>query len=64
MVLIKHICVQESRKLIQGVSHWNVSFKLTLTDRNMQVKFCLKVSVDSWGLEILVSSTSYSTVNI
>ena len=49
---------------IQGVSHWNVSFKLTLTDRNMQVRFCLKVTVYSWGLEIWVSLTSFQKINL
>ena len=29
--------------VLQGVSHWNVSFEVSLTDRNTQVKFCLKV---------------------
>jgi hypothetical protein len=47
---------------IQGVSHWNDSFKLT--DRNMQVRFCLKVFVYFWGLEIWVSSTSFQKINI
>ena len=38
----------------QGVSHWNVSFRLTLTDINMQVRFCLKVSLSAyfWGYGI------------
>ena len=49
---------------IQGVSHWNVSFKMPLTDRNMQVRFCLKLCVYSWGLEIWVSSTSFQKSNI
>ena len=35
--------------LLQGVSHWNVSFRMALTDRNIQVSFCLKVSAYSWG---------------
>ena len=37
------------QNMIQGVSHWNVSFKMALSDRNIQVRFCLKVSVYSWG---------------
>ena len=49
---------------IQGISLWNVSFKLTLTDRNMQVRFCLKVSVYSWDYGIWVSSTSFQKSNI
>ena len=50
--------------VLQGISLWNVSFKLTLTDRNMQVRFCLKVSVYSWGYGIWVSSTSFQKSNI
>ena len=53
-----------NNSLIQGISLWNVSFKLTLTDRNMQVRFCLKVSVYSWGYGIWVSSTSFQKSNI
>ena len=44
---------------LQGVSHWNVSFKMTLTDRNMEVRFRLNVTEYSWDLEIWVSSTSF-----
>ena len=33
---------------IQGVSYWYISFKLTLTDRNMQVRFCSKVVLECW----------------
>ena len=35
-----------------------------LTDRNMQVRFCLKVSVYSWDYGIWVSSTSFQKSNI
>ena len=49
---------------IQGVSYWTVSFKMALTDRKMEVRICLKVSVYSWGLEIWVSSTSFRKSNI
>ena len=34
-------------QLIQGVSHRSVFFKLTLTDRKMQAKICLKVVLTS-----------------
>ena len=50
--------------LVQGVSHWKVSFKMALPDRNMQVRFCWKVSVYSWGLEIWISSTSFQKSTI
>ena len=33
--------------MVQGVSHWNVSF-----DRNMQVSFCLKVVLECWELRL------------
>jgi hypothetical protein len=33
---------------LQGVSHWNVSFELSLTDKNMQVRFCLNVVLECW----------------
>ena len=49
--------------VIQGVSHWNVSFKMALTDRNMTVRFCLKVFVYSRGLEIWVSSTTFQKIS-
>ena len=50
--------------IIQGVSHWNVSFEMPLRDRNMWVRFSLKVSVYSWGWEIWDSSTSFQKNNI
>ena len=50
--------------ILQGISLWNVSFRLTLTDKNMQVKFCLEVSVYSWGYGIWVLSTSFQKSNI
>ena len=65
--LLRNLVVTESIYYlgnVQGVSHWNVSFKMSLTDRNMQVRFCLKVSVYSWGLEIWVSSTSFQKSSI
>ena len=50
--------------VLQGISLWNVSIKLTVTDRNMQVRFCLKVPVYSWGYGIWVSSTSFQKSKI
>ena len=49
-VSIKDILISKSVASIypvylQGVSHWNVSFELTLTDRNMQVRFWLPCSL-------------------
>ena len=38
------------------------SFKMVLTDRNMQDRFWLKTSVYFWGLEIWVSSIRFQKV--
>ena len=43
---------------IQEVSYWNLLFELTLTDRNIRARICLKVIVKFWDWEIWVSSTS------
>ena len=53
---------------IQGrsVTHWISKRKFTelASYRNMQVRFCLKVTVYSWGLEIWVSLTSFQKINL
>ena len=49
---------------IQGISYWNVKSNLGLTDRNMLIGLCLKVSVWSWGLDIWVLSTNFQKSNI
>ena len=49
---------------LQGISYWNVFYELTLTDRNMQARFYLKVVLKSWGSDIWVSSTSFQKSNI
>ena len=36
----------------QGVSEWTDISKLSLTERNMQVRFCLKVVLKSWDWKI------------
>ena len=46
-------------KYLQGISYWNVFYKLTLTDKNMQARICLKVILSSWDYGFLVSSTSF-----
>ena len=51
-------------KSIQGISYWNLFYELTLTDRNMQARFYLKVLLKSWGSDIRVSSTSFQKSNI
>ena len=45
--------------IIQGVSHWNVSFEMSLTDRSMQVKLCLKVVLECWDWIFLGLTTSF-----
>ena len=50
--------------IIQGISYWNVKSNLGLTDRNMLIGLCLKVSVWSWGLDIWVLSTNFQKSNI
>ena len=45
--------------LLQGVSYWSVPFKLTLADRNMQVRFCLKVVLESWDWIFLGITTNF-----
>jgi hypothetical protein len=37
--------------ILQGISYWNVFYELTLTDRNMQARFYLKVVLKFWGFE-------------
>ena len=50
--------------MIQGISYWNLFYELTLTDRNMQARICLKVVLISRGVDIWVSSTSFQKNNI
>ena len=45
--------------LIKVVSHRSVFLKLTLTDRKMQAKICLKVVLTSLDYGIWVSETSF-----
>ena len=56
--------VQENLVNIQGISYWNVFYELTLTDRNMQARFYLKVVLKFWGSDIWVSSTSFQKSKI
>ena len=44
---------------VQGISYWNVFYELTRTDKNMQVRICLKVILTFWDYGIWVSSTSF-----
>ena len=49
---------------LQGISYWNVKSNLGLTDRNILLALCLKLSVWSWGLDIWVLSTNFQKSNI
>ena len=49
---------------LQGISYWNVKSNLGLTDRNMLVRLCLKVSVWSWVLDIWLSSSNFQKSNL
>ena len=51
-------------RYLQGISLWNVSFKLTLRDRNIQVIFCLKVVLESWDWIFFGITTSFHKSNI
>ena len=57
--IYKYLDKKDTMYSLQGISHWNVSFKLTLTDRNRQARICWKVILTSWDYEIWVSSTSF-----
>ena len=46
------------------VSHIEVPFKLTLADRNIQVRFCLKVVLESWDWIFLDITTSFQKSSI
>ena len=52
--------------IVQGISYWNISYELTLIDRNMQARISLKMVLKLWGLDILVSFslTSFWKSNI
>ena len=45
--------------LLQVVPHWNVLYKLALTDKNMQVRFCLKVALEFWDCIFLGNAASF-----
>ena len=53
-----------NNSILQGISYWNIFYELTLTYRNMQARFYLKVVLKSWGSDIWVSSTSFQKSNI
>ena len=50
--------------ILQGILYWNVKSNLGLTDRNVLIGLCLKVSVLSWGLDIWVLLTNFQKSNI
>ena len=48
--------------VVQGHSRQTVFFETALTDRNMKVKFVLKLVVECWDMEILVYGTKISNI--
>ena len=64
MEFLKDNCLSFTVLYLQGISYWNVKSNLGLTDRNMLIGLCLKLSVWSWGLDIWVLSTNFQKSNI
>ena len=50
--------------ILQGISHWTGHYELALTDRNMQVKSCLKVVLESWDYKFLIYILGFQKSNI
>ena len=61
-VFFELLCYRKQQ--IQGVSYWSVPFKLTLADRNMEIKFCLEVVLEFWDWIFLGMTTSFQKSNI
>ena len=57
-------CLKLLLNMLQGISHWTGLYKLALTDRNMQVKSCLKVVLESWDDKFLISILGFQKSNI
>jgi hypothetical protein len=54
-----HLSIFKKYLNLQGISYWNVFYELTLTDKNMQAIFCLKVILTSWDYGFWVLATSF-----
>ena len=52
-------CNYRKSNIVQGPSWQSVYFKLSLMDRNVQVRFCLKVVLEFWDWIILGIITSF-----
>ena len=50
--------------ILQGISHWTGLYELALTDRNMQVKSCLKVVLECWDNKFLIYILGFQKSNI
>ena len=50
--------------LTYRVSHWNGTYELALTDKDIQVGFGLKMVLESWVREFLVTTTIFQKSNI
>ena len=53
-----------SASILQGISHWTGLYELALTDRNMQVKSCLKVVLEFWDDKFLICVLGFLKSNI
>ena len=49
---------------VQGVLEWTDKSKGSLTDKNMQVRFCVKVSLKSWDWGIFEITTNFYEILI
>ena len=52
------------KKILQGISYWNGTYELALMDKDMQVKFGLKIVLECWGREFLGTTTIFQKNNI
>ena len=50
--------------LIQGISYWNGLYELALRDKDMQVRFGLKMVLECWDREFFGTTTIFQKSNI
>ena len=49
---------------LQGISYWNGTYELALTEKDMQVRFILKMVLECWDAEFLGTTTIFQKNNI
>ena len=49
---------------LQGISYWNGTYELVLTDKDMQVRFGLKMVLECWDREFLGTTTIFQKNDI